>query len=167
VLNKFDLFMPGADQKTRNKAADEHVRRELFFLQYAPVVVCSAKTGSAVDQVLKQAIKIRDGAAKIPGTGQLNRILQAAFERNPPPLDSRLKRRLKLYYATTALNEKYTVIPVPTLVLFVNDKRLMAQSYEAFLTNDYRAHHPAPGIPIVLSVRSRSRREWTPPPKSS
>ena len=61
--------------------------------------------------------------------------------------------------------EKYTLIPGPTLVLFVNDKRIMTDSYQAFLANQYRKAHPAPGIPAVFSVRSRTRREWTPPPR--
>lgn len=165
VLNKFDLYHPDSSHGERLKQATEHVRRELFFLHYAPFVVCSAKTGKSVDGLLREALKTRDGAKKMPGTGQLNRILQDAFAVNPPPLDSRLKKRIKLYYATTATNEKYSVIPVPTIVLFVNDKRLMPQSYEQFLINHYRKHHPAPGIPVVLSVRSRSRREWEPRPK--
>ena len=162
VLNKFDLYKPGPDHKGRIAEATAHVKRELFFLHYAPFVICSAKTGSAVDYVLKEALKIRKGAQKVPGTGQLNRILQDAFTANPPPLDSRLKKRLKLYYATAATDEKYSVIPVPTIVLFVNDKRLMTTSYEAYVTNHYRKAHPAPGIPVIFSVRSRSRREWEP-----
>ena len=48
---------------------------------------------------------------------------------------------------------------MPTLVLFVNDKKLMATSYEQYLTNRYREKHPAPGIPVVFSVRSRDRRD--------
>lgn len=165
VLNKFDLYQPKLDHKARMKQATEHVKRELFFLHYAPFVVCSAKEGTAVSQVLRQALKIRDDAKNLPATGPLNRILQSAFTQNPPALDRSLKRRLKLYYATTAVNEKYSVIPVPVIVLFVNDKRLMAPAYESYLVNHYRKHHPAPGIPVVLSVRSRSRREWTPKQK--
>ncbi|MFZ9935487.1 MAG: ribosome biogenesis GTPase Der [Luteolibacter sp.] len=165
ALNKFDLYHPDAGRKARIEKATEHVKRELFFLHYAPFVACSAKTGSSVDHVLKEALKIRDGAQHIPGTGQLNRILHAAFEKNPPPVDRKLKRRLKLYYATTAINEKYRIVPVPTIVLFVNDKRLITGSYETYLTNQYRAAHPAPGVPVVFSVRSRSRREWEPPKK--
>jgi len=91
--------------------------------------------------------------------GVLNRILHQAFELNPPGSDRKSGKRLKLYYATTALNEKYSVIPVPTLVLFVNDKKLMASSYQQYLTNRYREKHPAPGIPVVFSVRSRDRRD--------
>lgn len=162
VLNKFDLFHPNAPRKDRLEEASEQARRELFFLSYAPFVACSAKTGGAVQHVLKEAIKIRDGARNIPGTGALNRILQQAMRENPPPIDSGAKRRLKLYYATTATNEKYSVVPAPTIVLFVNDKKLMTPSYESYLTNRYRAAHPAPGIPVILSVRSRSRREWRP-----
>jgi GTP-binding protein len=165
VLNKFDLYEPKLTQKDRLKKATEHCQRELFFLSTSPVVICSAKTGSAIDQVLKKAITIRDAAKKIPGTGVLNRILQHAMEINPPHLDSGLKRRLKLYYATTATNEKYTVVPVPDIVLFVNDKRLMTPTYETYLANRYREAHPAPGVPVIFSVRSRTRREWEPRPK--
>jgi GTP-binding protein len=159
VLNKFDLYHPDAPKKARLEEATDHVKRELFFLSYAPFVVTSAKKGEAVDQVLKEVLKIRDHAQKMPGTGQLNRILHGAFELNPPGSDRKSGKRLKLYYATTALNEKYSIIPVPVLVLFVNDKKLMASSYEQYLTNRYREKHPAPGIPVVLSVRSRDRRD--------
>ncbi|MGA0900894.1 MAG: ribosome biogenesis GTPase Der, partial [Luteolibacter sp.] len=165
ALNKFDLFHPEADRKTRLEEAGAQVRRELFFLAYAPFVACSAKTGGAVQHVLKETLKIRDDARKIPGTGSLNRILQQAISENPPPIDNRAKRRLKLFYATTATNEKYSVVPAPTIVLFVNDKSLMTSSYESYLSNRYRTAHPAPGIPVILSVRSRARREWRPSKK--
>jgi GTP-binding protein len=162
ALNKFDLYHPDTPHKARLEQAAEHVRRELFFLAFAPFVACSAKTGAAVEHVLKEALKIRKGAQNLPGTGVLNRILHAAFAKTPPPIDNKLRRRLKLYYATAATNEKYSVIPVPTIVLFVNDKRLMANSYESYLTNRMREAHPAPGVPILFSVRSRTRREWEP-----
>ena len=66
-------------------------------------------------------------------------------------------KRLKLFYATTAVNEKYTTIPVPTYVLFVNDKRLLTDSYAAYLRNTIRSRIKAAGVPIVLSPRSRVR----------
>jgi GTP-binding protein len=110
VLNKFDIFMPKSGRGDKLKVATDHVRRELFFLSYAPFVVCSAKTGSSVDQVLKESIKVRNSAQDVPTTGKLNRILQAAFQANPPPIDNKLRRRLKLYYATTALNAHDRVV---------------------------------------------------------
>jgi GTP-binding protein len=160
VLNKFDLYHPGASKSARMEEATEHVKRELFFLAYAPFVAVSAKSGQAVDQVLKEVLKIRKGAKKVPSTGKLNRMLQDAFQLNPPPSDKRSAKRVKLYYATAAVDEKYSTIPVPTFVLFVNDKSLMPASYESYLSNRLREFNPVAGVPVVFSIRSRDRREW-------
>lgn len=162
ILNKFDLFHPGAPMKERQKEAEEQVRRELFFLHYAPFVCVSAKEGTAVTQVLAKVISIKKTAQNVPTTGNLNRMLQLAFEVNPPPGAGKGTRRLKLYYATTAVNERYQTIPVPTFVLFVNDKALSTQSYEQYLSNRLREVHPAPAIPVVFSIRSRRRRNLDP-----
>lgn len=160
ALNKFDLYHPDAPRTARLEEAEEHVRSELFFLNYAPFIAVSAKLGQGADRILKEALRIRKSSQNVPSTGVLNRILQQAFHANPPPIDNKLRRRLKLYYATAAVEEKYNTIPVPTYVLFVNDKRLMSQSYEQYISNKLRDAHHAPAIPVVLSVRSRTRKEW-------
>jgi GTP-binding protein len=160
VLNKFDLYHPDARKSSRMAEAEEHVKRELFFLSYAPFVAVSAKSGQAVDEVLKEVLAIRKGAKNVPSTGKLNRMLHEAFQINPPPSDRRTAKRLKLYYGTAAVEERYSTIPVPTFVLFVNDKKLMTQSYEQYLSNRLREFNPVAGVPIVFSVRSRDRREW-------
>lgn len=160
VLNKFDLYHPDAPHRARMEEATEHVKRELFFLSYAPFVAVSAKSGQAVEHVLKKVLAIRKGAQKVPSTGKLNRMMQEAFLINPPPSDKRSAKRLKLYYATAAVEEKYSTIPVPTFVLFVNDKALMPPSYEQYLSNRLREFNPVAGVPVVFSVRSRNRREW-------
>lgn len=160
ILNKFDLYHPDAPLKARKQEAEEHVKRELFFLSYAPFLAVSAKSGQAVETVLKEVLRIRKLAANVPSTGKLNRMLHEAFQINPPPTDKRSAKRLKLYYATAAVNEKYSTIPVPTFVLFVNDKALMPTSYEQYLANRLREFNPVPAVPVVFSVRSRDRREW-------
>jgi GTPase len=160
VLNKFDLYHPDAPMKARKEEAKEHVDRELFFLSYAPALTVSAKSGQAVETVLKEVLKIRKAAKNVPSTGKLNRMLHDAFQINPPPTDKRSAKRLKLYYGTAAVDEKYSTIPVPTFVLFVNDKALMPASYESYLSNRLREFNPVPAVPIVFSVRSRDRREW-------
>ena len=50
---------------------------------------------------------------------------------NPPGAASGSARRLKIYYATTAVDPKYNTIPVPRYVLFVNDKSLLTDSYSS------------------------------------
>lgn len=156
VLNKFDLYQPDDPRSARLEKITEHVRRELFFLDYAPFVATSAKTGQSVDRILREVLKVRDSAAHPIGTGALNRLLHTAFQKIPPAEHKKYGKRLKLFYATTAVNEKYTAIPVPVYILFVNDKRLMHERYEQYLANRIREAHPSPGLPITFSVRSRS-----------
>lgn len=65
---------------------------------------------------------------------------------------------MKLYYGTVALDKTSELIPVPTYILFVNDKKLLSQSYGQYLRNQMRESHPAPGIPIVFSPFPRTPR---------
>lgn len=157
IANKFDLYCPGAPMGARKEAVKEHITENLFFLDYAPVVIVSSKEGQGMGGIFKAIDRVRDEARNMPGTGELNRLLQRAMEMNPPGQHRVLRKRLKLFYATTALNEKYTRIPVPTYVLFVNDKRLLADSYAQYLRNTIRSRIKAAGVPIVLSPRSRVR----------
>lgn len=159
VLNKFDLYHPDARKRARLDSAEEHVRRELFFLDYAPFVTVSAKEGQSIDAVLREVMKIQKQAQQRPSTGQLNRLLQKAIEANPPPIDNKLRKRLKLYYATVATDRSSPSIPVPTYILFVNDKHLLSTSYSQYLSHQLRESHPAPGIPIIFSPRTRERRD--------
>ncbi|MFK7910711.1 MAG: GTPase, partial [Akkermansiaceae bacterium] len=156
VLNKFDLYHPTANRSVRLEEATEHVRTELFFLSYAPYVAVSALKKQSIGLVFQKLAEIRKAAQEPITTGKLNRFLGEAFSKKPP--QARKGKRLKLLYATTAINDRYTAIPVPTYILFVNDKRLMQENYEQYLTNRLREDHPTPGIPITFSVRSRNAK---------
>jgi GTP-binding protein len=159
IANKFDLFHPGGQKSARLEAATDHLRRELFFLDYAPFVCVSAMKGQAIQHIFKTITRIRDQAKEIIGTGPLNRLLQQAFAKNPPPEHKRHRRRLKLFYATTAVNDRYQAIPVPEYVLFVNDKHLVVDSFHNYLVNTIKEQHPTEGLPIPLSFRSRSKKD--------
>lgn len=157
IVNKFDLYCPDAPLSARKEAVKEHVKENLFFLDYAPVAIVSAKEAQGIDHIFKAVARVQEGSLNMPGTGELNRLLQRAMEMNPPSQHRVLHKRLKLFYATTAVNEKYTTIPVPTYVLFVNDKRLLADSYAQYLRNAIRSRIKADGVPIIFSPRSRVR----------
>lgn len=159
VVNKFDLFHPSAPFKARKEEAEEHIRSELFFLDYAPFALVSAREGQGIDGIFRAIERIREEAAELPTTGTLNRLLQRAIEMNPPGMHRQLRKRLKLFYATAIVNERYTAIPVPNYVLFVNDKRLLSDSYAQYLRNAIRAEVKSEGLPIVLSPRSRVRHD--------
>src|SRR5438046_2703406 len=172
VLNKWDLVKPRRSEKQRGRELIEEARSRLFFLDYVPVLITSASTGENVDRLFALIQKVQRAARKRIGTGVLNRLLRHAFEVNPPPL---LKgRRLKLFYATQAKNSglhsveaavgkasaseksRGDVAP-PEFVLFVNDPRLITESFRRYLEARIREAEPYPGLPIILTLRARAR----------
>ncbi len=158
IANKYDLFHPTAPPKARKEEAEEHIRTELFFIDYAPFVTTSAKKSEGIEIIFKVITKIRRESQKLPTTGQLNRLIQLVQQMNPPGAAASSKR-LKIYYATTAVDPKYNTIPVPRYVLFVNDKNLLTDSYSQYLRNKIREAYPAPGVPGIFSARSRVRND--------
>ena len=156
ALNKWDLVQSQAGLEAA--LLREHlarVREELFFLDYAPVVALSAKTQSKVSRLFTTIEKIRQHATRRTGTGELNRFLRAVMERQPPPF--RAKRRFKLLYTTQVLAEKPHPFQPPVFLLFVNDPRLLPESYLNYLRARLREKWEFPGLPIFLRLRGRDR----------
>ncbi len=198
VLNKWDLVRPARREKQVARQLTDETGTRIFFLEYAPVLITSASTGENVDQLFAFIEKVRDAARKRIGTGVLNRLLRQAFEANPHPLIK--GKRLKLFYAaqskgggdrsstdggtpmtsalprTTRTSPRGRSSPVspPEFVLFVNDPRLLSETYKRYLESRIRQAQPFPGLPIILTLRPRtgsptpaSRRRAKSMPKSS
>jgi len=127
---------------------------ELFFIDYAPVLVTTALTGEHADRIFKMIERIRRAAGRHIGTGRLNRVLRAAFAANPPPMVK--GKRLKLFYATQSGGNESRLVGPPEFVLFVNSPRLLTQPYARFLEAKIREIEPYPGLPILLRPRTRS-----------
>jgi GTP-binding protein len=159
IANKWDLYHPDAPKRARMEEAEETIRTELFFLHYAPFICVSAREKQELDRIFGSIRKVREDAQNVIGTGELNRLLADALRRNPPPASKRHRRRLKILYATAAVNERYAAIPVPRYILFVNDKRLLADSYQSYLENTLRKETSSLGLPINFSARSRRKPE--------
>lgn len=158
VLNKWDLVKnpEGKDSELLREHVDR-LRRELFFLDYAPVVVMSAKTGENLRRLFTMIEKVRQHATRKAGTGELNRLLRAAFDRQPPPM--RGSRRFKLLYATQLVGKQPHPFAPPQFLLFVNDPRLLPDSYVNYLTARLREKWEFPGLPILLKKRGREEKE--------
>jgi GTP-binding protein len=154
ALNKWDLIAGG--KRTDPEELREHVQRvrdELFFLDYAPVVVLSALTGENIRRLFTTVEKVRQHSTRRAGTGELNRVLRAAMERQPPP--TRSNRRFKLLYATQANTPERTAIPCPLFVLFVNNPSLLPEAYLNYLAARIRDEWEFPGLPITVRLRGR------------
>ncbi|MEI6536328.1 MAG: ribosome biogenesis GTPase Der, partial [Verrucomicrobiaceae bacterium] len=82
VLNKFDLYHPDAKPKARSEELIADMRREFFFLPYAPMIPICAMKSQGVDAVFNSVKKVQDAAQNQPGTGALNRLLHNAVDRS-------------------------------------------------------------------------------------
>jgi GTP-binding protein len=154
VLNKWDLVAEASPEAYREHLARIHA--DLFFLTHAPVVILSARTGENLRRLFTSIEKIRQHAQRRVGTGELNRLLRAAVERQPPPM--RGSRRLKVLYSTQLAPREPRPFAPPAFLMFVNDSRLVPASYVNYLVARLRDAYEFPGLPITLRFRGRKAR---------
>ena len=156
VLNKWDLVKPTRGAKAAMERTIVDVRERLFFLDYAPVLVGSARTGENVDQLFRLIKIVRKAAQTRIGTGVLNRLLRGALEESPPPMIG--TKRLKLFYAAQTRTENDEAVEAVKIVLFVNQPKLLSDSYSRYLERRIRGMWPLPGLPILFSCRARTEK---------
>ncbi len=152
AVNKWDIV----EGKT-HKSFDEFVvtlRRDLPFVDYAPIVSISAKTGQRVQRVLELAVDVWGERRRRIGTGEINRLVSAAVERNPPAIVH--GKRAKIRYAT-----QVGVAP-PTFVFFATDPTSLHFSYRRYLENRLREAYGFDGTPIRLVFREQVREKRAP-----
>lgn len=147
IVNKWDAI--DKDTYTMDQYT-AHVRQELKFLDYVPVLFISALTGQRVQQVLPTALEVAQARDERISTHELNNLIQEAMFRHHP--SSVRGKRLKVYFATQAEGAP------PAFVLFVNDPKLVHFGYERYLENQIREHHPFVGTPIKLLFKTQSSR---------
>ncbi len=152
AVNKWDVI----EGKT-HKSFDEFVatlRRDLPFVDYAPIVSVSAKTGQRVSRVLELAVDVWGERRRRIGTGELNRLVREAVERNPPAIVH--GKRAKVRYAT-----QVGVAP-PTFVFFATEPASLHFSYRRYLENRLREAYGFDGTPIRLVFREQVREKRAP-----
>ena len=148
VVNKWDAL--DKETGTLEKYRKEVIEK-LKFMDYAPVLFISAKTGQRVHTVLNKVKEVYETACRRITTGVLNDVINDATDHLQPPLQG--TRRLKIYYGTQ------TEIQPPTFVLFVNDEKLMSFSYERYLENWFRKTFPLEGTPIRFILREKKKED--------
>lgn len=158
MSNKFDLFHPNAPKSERIGAMKDEVSEGLFFIQHAPVIAASAKTGESVTRLFFGVEQIRKAAWEGLNTGLLNRLMQKALISHPPP-SAKNNKRFKLLYATMSqASNEHRPIPTAEFILFCNKRSLLPQSYERYLENSIRKICAYTGIPITFTFRERTPR---------
>ncbi|GBG96665.1 ribosome biogenesis GTPase Der [Lactococcus termiticola] len=144
VVNKWDTL--DKDNKTMQQW-EEDIRWEFKYLDYAPIMYVSAKTGQRLGKI-PDKIKEISASQKLRITSSvLNDVIMDAVAINPTPTDK--GKRLKIFYATQV------AIQPPTFVVFVNEEELMHFSYMRFLENQIRKAFVFEGTPIHMIARKR------------
>jgi GTP-binding protein len=142
VVNKWDLV---EDKDTREW--ERAIRRQLKFLEYAPIVYTSAKLGEGVQEILPRAREAYQQRRKRVSTAEVNNVIQDAIARHTRP--RRGSKQLKVLYVTQAEANP------PTFVFFVNDASLVHFSYRRYLENRLREAFDFTGTPLRLTFKSR------------
>ena len=148
AANKWDLMKQhGADFY---KEFDEKLRRQLKFLDYAPVLHISAATGERTPKLLETVDKVAASRMKRVPTPELNRFVRDVTAVHPPASPTR--RQVRILYAAQ------TSVAPPTFVFFTNVATSFHFSYQRFLLNQLREKFGFVGTPIRIEVRRRARK---------
>ena len=144
VVNKWDAI---EKDNATTKAFTEKIYQSLAYMQYAPLMFVSAKTGQRTEKLFEQITYVYNQAVTRISTGMLNDVLADATARVQPPSDK--GKRLKIYYWTQQ------AIKPPTFVIFCNDAELFHFSYQRYLENQLRSVFGFHGTPIKFIIRQK------------
>jgi len=145
AVNKWDMV----ENKTHETAKqfEMQIRRRMKFLETAPFVFISAKTGQRVGKILELAASIVDRMETRVTTGVLNRFV--AEMANHHRIPTHKGRAFKIFYMTQVETKP------PTFVIVINRKEPLHYSQERFLTNRIREAFDLDGIPLKLKIKAR------------
>jgi GTP-binding protein len=170
AVNKWDLFdetvrqareeeIARRDKKERREGQKKEmstlaefgawVQKKLFYLDYAPVIFTSAKSGFHLDRLLEAVRYVTAQLRQKIPTAILNRALRDAVERRQPVSD--MGHRLKFFYATQVK------LAPPTFLLFVNRDELFSDQYKKYLADQMRRAFGYEGCPVVLVPKPRPK----------
>jgi len=148
AINKWDLVEKETGTLERY---ERQIREQFSFMDYAPVLFISAKTGQRTGKLFELINEVYEQAGRRLTTGLLNDLISEAVAMVPTPQDK--GRHLKIFYATQV------AVRPPQFVLFINDRELMHFSYERYLENQFRKNFGFKGTPIWFILRPKDKEK--------
>ena len=145
AINKWDII-ENKDAYSTVKYSKK-IESEAPFLNFVPKIFISALTKQRINTIFIEAKKVYEQYKKRISTSLLNKIINEAYVINPPT--SFKGKRLKIYYSTQVCDSP------PTFVIFINDKKLVKDSYRRYLENQLRETFGFYGVPFRISFRER------------
>ena len=135
-VNKWDEVKGQGGQK-RNEF-EQKIRDEFKFLEYAPILFMSAKTGAGVEKLFPLIKQCYEAASQRITTGELNRFVENLhFEER------------RIFYITQSS------IRPPEFIVFTSKGPTLHFSHERYLMNQIRKQFGFRGTPILLKTRAK------------
>ncbi len=142
AVTKWDLV---DNANAERKKLREKLDRLLPQVVGAPMIAVSGLRGEGLDRLMQAIADTHAIWNKRVPTAAINRFLEAALDRNPPPAVK--GRRIKIRYMTQAKARP------PTFVLFGNQLAALPESYTRYIVNGLREAFGLKGVPIRVQVR--------------
>ena len=153
ICNKWDAVLD-KDSSTYDKSV-KYFRTELPQIRWAPILFVSAATGQRCGKIYDAVDSAVVAHRRRISTSVLNEVLRDAVLWQPPPA-RRNGAQAKIYYASQVSTRP------PTLVVFVNDPKLINDNYRRYLDRKMRESLDGfESTPIRWMFRGRRVRDVT------
>ncbi len=146
IFNKFDLIKNEVDKNLLIK----EIRYELAFLKNSPIILTSALTGYNIDKIIFKIEEVAFQYSKKIPTSVLNTFVRGIVSKNPPKFV--MGNTLKISYITQV------GIKPPKFLLFVNNPKLMYNSYHRYLENKLYEAFGFEGSPVIINLAKKDKR---------
>ena len=146
VVNKWDINQGGMPTEKWVRYLHDTFRA----LHHVPIAFITGKTGKNMKALLNHAQMLFKQARQRVSTADLNKLLRAAIDANPPPIHH--NRQPKILFTTQVGVEP------PTIVLFTSNPAAISQTYRRYLMGVFRERLAFGEVPIKMYLRRREDR---------
>ncbi|HBF36522.1 MAG TPA: ribosome biogenesis GTPase Der [Firmicutes bacterium] len=148
LVNKWDAVEKDVDSTA---AVTEKIRSDIDFLNYAPIIFVSAKSGQRLSKILPTVDQVMESYTFRIATNRLNAIISEAIALHSPP--SRKGRLFKIYFSNQV------GVKPPKFLFTVNDAEGMHFSYRRYLENKIREYFAFSGTPIQFDIAVKHKKQ--------
>jgi GTP-binding protein len=141
AINKWDGIATEQREEIRRQLA-----LKLDFVPFAPLHFISARHGTGVGELARDAVRGYDAAMREMPTPALTRTLERALEAHQPPLVR--GRRIKLRYAHQGGRNP------PRIVIHGNQTNAVPEAFRRYLANTYRDTFDLFATPVAIEFRT-------------
>ena len=143
VVNKWDLMV----QHMPTERWVTYLRDTFQTMWHVPIAFITGQTGKNMKALLNHAQMLYKQSRQRVSTSFLNRLIQTAVDRHPPPVYK--NRRPKIYYCSQVSTEP------PTIVVKCNNPKAFAPDYRRYLLGVLRDQLEFGEVPIKLYLQKR------------